>query len=147
PFEHALVISSLPPCGGGWGVSEKHETNSLRPRPRRCMALHTPFHDATTAAGANFREDEGWLIPANFGDADEEYNRARSSAALFDISHHAKIDLTGPDATKFLHNLCTNDVIGIQSGHGREAFLTTSQAKIVALILIYVHESPHSGRI
>src|SRR5262245_64903655 len=57
-------------------------------------------------------------------------------AMLFDLSHFGLVQLTGPDARTFLHNLCTNDVKSLGVGAGCEAFLTTGQAKTVGHALI-----------
>lgn len=64
------------------------------------------------------------------------YPQAVERAALFDLSAHGKIELAGPEALMFLNNLCTQDVKGLPVGEGREAFLTTAKAKIVAHVLI-----------
>jgi folate-binding protein YgfZ len=66
-----------------------------------------------------------------------DYDRARSDAALFDVSDRGKVELTGPDAPSFLHNLSTNDVLNLPLGAGCEAFFTTAKAKVVAHALIY----------
>jgi folate-binding protein YgfZ len=66
-----------------------------------------------------------------------DYDRARSGAALFDVSKRGKVELTGPDAPSFLHNLSTNDVLNLPLGAGCEAFFTTAKAKAVAHALIY----------
>jgi glycine cleavage system T protein len=95
------------------------------------MPNRTPLHDLEADRGAVFVEEAGWLVPAHFGDAAEEYQQACRHAALFDLSHHGKLELTGKDAQTFLHNLCTNDVNALPVGAGCEAFLTTGQAKIV----------------
>lgn len=55
---------------------------------------------------------------------------------LFDLSNRGKIELSGPDALLFLHNLCTNDVKNLPVGAGCEAFLCTAKAKVVAHVLI-----------
>jgi tRNA-modifying protein YgfZ len=109
------------------------------------MPLHTPFHEVISKAGARFCVEEGWEIPANLGNPGQVYEHACEGAALFDSSHHAKIELAGLDATQFLQNLCTNDVRKAAPGHGCEAFLTTNQAKIVAYILIYPHQTTDRG--
>src|SRR5947199_5576008 len=70
-------------------------------------------------------------------DLNAEYHQARTSAALFDVSGRGKLELTGPDAPSFLHNLCTNDVVNLPLGAGCEAFFTTAKAKVVAHALIY----------
>jgi tRNA-modifying protein YgfZ len=67
----------------------------------------------------------------------DEYTNAHQRAVLFDVSDRGKLEVSGPDAAKFLHNMCTNDVVNLASGAGREALLTTGQAKIVAHVFIY----------
>ncbi|HLN28365.1 MAG TPA: aminomethyltransferase family protein [Gemmataceae bacterium] len=100
------------------------------------MHQQTPLHEATTAAGATFAEQGGWLLPAHYGNWLAEYEHSCREVAIFDVSNRARVAVTGPDAGKFLHNLCTNDVLKLASGDGCEAFLTTGQAKIVAYVLI-----------
>jgi folate-binding protein YgfZ len=109
------------------------------------MAEQTPLHGVTAKAGAVFTEDAGWQVPARFDDAAAEYNRVRAGAGLFDVSHRGKIELTGPEAAFFLHNLCTNDVNDLPVGAGREAFLTTNKARIVSHLYLY-HLLLHDGR-
>src|SRR5205814_835921 len=75
-------------------------------------------------------------VPAHFGDPAAEYHQARARAAVFDLSHCGQVEAAGKDAASFLHNLCTNEVNKLQVGEGREAFLTTGQAKIVGHALI-----------
>ena len=65
------------------------------------------------------------------------YRAAYESAALFDLSDHAMIELTGRDAREFLHNLCTQDVKDLPVGESREAFLTTSKARVIAHVWIW----------
>jgi tRNA-modifying protein YgfZ len=65
------------------------------------------------------------------------YRQAREAAALYDVSDRGKVELSGPDAPSFLHNLCTNDVVNLPLGGGCEAFFTTAKAKVVAHALIY----------
>jgi tRNA-modifying protein YgfZ len=105
------------------------------------MPQPTPLEAVTRAAGATFAEVAGFTVPARYGDATVEYGQAREGAALFDVSHRGKIELSGPDAPSFLHNLCTNDVQNLALGAGCEAFFTTAKAKVVAHALIY-HVAP-----
>jgi len=65
-------------------------------------------------------------------DVRADWAAARNSAALFDISDRALVELAGTDAAQFLHNLCTNDIKTLQPGRGCEFFLTTNKAKVVA---------------
>jgi tRNA-modifying protein YgfZ len=101
------------------------------------MSARTPLHPLTGKAGAVFAEEAGWLVPAHFGDPALEYAGARDQAALFDVSHRGKVELTGADAVPFLHNLCTNDIKNLAPGTGCEAFLTTAKAKAVAHLHVW----------
>lgn len=58
------------------------------------------------------------------------------TATLFDLSDYGKIELAGPDSRFFLHNLCTQDVKDLPIGDSREAFLTTTKARIIAHVWI-----------
>ncbi len=66
-----------------------------------------------------------------------DYQAATESAALFDLSDRAKIELAGKDAREFLHNLCTQDVKNLSVGSTREAFLTTNKARVIAHMWIW----------
>jgi folate-binding protein YgfZ len=101
------------------------------------MSERSPLHDATTRAGAVFAEEAGWTMPLHYGDPDAEYRAARESAALFDLSHRGKVELTGAEAATFLHNLLTNDIKNLPYSHGCEAFLCNVQARVLAYALVY----------
>jgi folate-binding protein YgfZ len=100
------------------------------------MPERSPLHEIAAAAGARFVEEAGWLMPADYGAAAAEYRQTRAAAGLFDVSHRGKIELTGRDAAKFLHNLCTNDVLHLAPGAACEAFFCTAKAKTVAYVLV-----------
>jgi folate-binding protein YgfZ len=104
------------------------------------MPERTPLYEQEAEAGAVFADEAGWLVPAHFGDRIAEYRTARQGAAIFDLSHWGKIELTGPDARMFLHNLCTNDVKGLSPGIIREAFLATVQARVIAHVFIHARD-------
>src|SRR5262245_29810720 len=74
--------------------------------------------------------------PPNVG----EYRKAREAAVLFDLSERGKLELTGPDAAKFLHNLSTNDVLGLPAGAGCEAFFCTVKGRVVSHLWVWHQE-------
>ena len=106
------------------------------------MAERTPVHEQTAATGAEFVEEAGFLVPDHFGDVAAEYNHARAGAILVDESHRGKVEVRGADASRFLHNLLTNDILGLPPGGGCETFLTTVKAKVIAYLLVYRHATP-----
>jgi tRNA-modifying protein YgfZ len=96
------------------------------------MMPPTPLHAVEAQAGAVFVEEAGRQVPEHFGDTAAEYRAAREGAALFDVSHRAKVEVRGREAAFFLHNLATNDVRGLAEGSGCETFFTNQKARIVA---------------
>ncbi len=65
-------------------------------------------------------------------DAAADYYAAVNHAAWFDLSTHGKIEIAGPEARAYLHNLATQDVKTLPLHTARETFLTTSKARVVA---------------
>lgn len=54
----------------------------------------------------------------------------------FDRSARTRLEVTGPDRAKFLHNLTTNDVKRLKPSAGHEAFVTSPQGKTLAYVQI-----------
>ncbi len=106
------------------------------------MEERTLLHEQTNAAGAVYVEEAGFLAAARFGEVGAEYRAARAGVVIVDQSSRGKIEVRGKDASRFLHNLTTNDIVGLKPGGGCEAFLTTNKAKVVAFFSIYRHLSP-----
>ena len=106
------------------------------------MAHPTPLHNAAARAGAVFTDEAGWGVPAHFGDAAREDEQARTGCVVFDQSHRGKLELTGPEAARFLHNLTTQDILTLPPGEGREAFALTAKARVVAYFLVFHVKSP-----
>ena len=65
-----------------------------------------------------------------------EYEAAHEACALFDMSAATKIELKGPEARIFLHNLSSNDIKSLTPGQGCEAFLCTTKARVVGLVWV-----------
>ena len=61
-----------------------------------------------------------------------DYDAAVNGAVWFDLSANSKIEVAGPEARAFLHNLATQDVKGLPLHAACETFLTTSKARVVA---------------
>jgi tRNA-modifying protein YgfZ len=74
-----------------------------------------------------------------------EYEQARISCALFDQSDRGKVEVTGPEAARFLNNLTTQDVVNLPPGEGREGFAVTAKARVVAYFLVSHVNTPRGG--
>ncbi len=64
------------------------------------------------------------------------YHALNTSAVVFDLPEQVRLDVTGPDRARYLHNLTTNDVKRLKPGQGREAFVTSLQGKTLALVTL-----------
>jgi folate-binding protein YgfZ len=64
------------------------------------------------------------------------YNSLTNAAGVVELDDWSSIEVTGADRAKFLHNMCTNDVLVLTPGHGCEAFFTDVKAHILAHVLI-----------
>src|SRR5947209_6915606 len=64
----------------------------------------------------------------------DAYHAASTSAVFHDRSDRVRLDVTGPDRAKFLHNLTTNDVKRLPAGQGVEAFVTSPQGKTLGYV-------------
>ncbi len=106
------------------------------------MSQPTPLHHAAARAGAAFTDEGGWSVPAHFGDPLREYEQARTGCVVFDQSHRGKVEVMGPEAAPFLHNLTTQDVVNLPAGEGREAFALTAKARVVAYFLVFHQKTP-----
>ena len=101
------------------------------------MPTTTPLTELHRSAGATFTDRAGFEVPAHFGDPDHEYREALAGAVLFDRSPSGKVEMSGKDAPSFLHNLCTNDIVGLPLGAGCEAYFCEHRAKVLAHVLVY----------
>ena len=64
----------------------------------------------------------------------EAYRAVTNGVGFLDRSDRVRLDVAGPDRAKFLHNLTTNDVKRLTSGHGCEAFVTSPQGKTIGYV-------------
>ena len=69
-----------------------------------------------------------------------ELDALADGAGWIDRSDRARLDISGPDRAKFLHNLTTNDVKRLAAGRGHEAFVTSPQGKTLGYVTLLAGE-------
>ncbi len=69
-----------------------------------------------------------------------EFEAITTAAGLVDRSDRVRLEISGPDRAKFLHNLTTNEVKRLAVGRGCEAFVTSPQGKTIG------YRDPARGR-
>ena len=60
------------------------------------------------------------------------YRALRENAAWLDLSGRGKIGVRGPDRTRLIHALTTNDIRGLSIGEGCYTFVLNVQGKVIA---------------
>jgi folate-binding protein YgfZ len=101
------------------------------------MNPRSPLAGILLAGGMVQVEQHGQAV-LDTSDDNSNATKAWSDGALvFDQSLRGKVEVTGPEAALFLHNLCTNDIVGMPVGAGCEAFFANARARSVAWANIY----------
>jgi len=94
------------------------------------------LHTAEQAAGAVFASRGNIVRADHFGDPAAEYEALTTAVGLVDLSDRTRLELTGEDRAKFLHNLCTNEVRKLSPGAGCEAFLCDARGHVLFHVFI-----------
>lgn len=107
-----------------------------------------PLRDLQAASGATFVTMPGVTmpgvsaaeteVPASFGNDADALNVVQSGVALFDRSHWGRIQITGDDRIRFLHNQTTNNFQILQPGQGCDTVFVTSTARTIDLVSAYI---------
>ena len=97
------------------------------------LALHT-FHlnDLHLLSGATMKEQDGWSVPASYGDEFFEYAAVRErGAGLIDLSSRGRFHVTGSEAVQFLNGLITNDVKALPENEWMPAAFPNVQGRLI----------------
>ena len=79
----------------------------------------------------------GWEMPVQYRSILEEHKVVRRAAGLFDVSHMGEVDVRGPDATRFLNRLVTNDVSRLFPGRVLYSPMCYPSGGVVDDLLVY----------
>lgn len=76
----------------------------------------TCLHDKHLALGALMSPFGGFDMPIQYAGITEEHNAVRQHCGVFDVSHMGEVNISGPQAEKFVNHIFTNDVTGAADG-------------------------------
>ena len=87
--------------------------------------------------GASFRDEQGWRVPASYGDEKAEYAAVRDGGAgLIDLSSRGRIRVSGSEAIMFLNGLITNDMKTLAENHWMAAAFPNVQGRLIAAVRV-----------
>ena len=96
----------------------------------------TPLHAWHVARKARMVPFGGWDMPVQYTSILDEHKAVRSAAGLFDISHMGRLAVDGPDATKLVETVFTNDPAGMRPGQVRYGFVLNETGGTLDDILV-----------
>ena len=103
--------------------------------PRR-----TPLYDFHLVHGARMVPFAGWDMPVQYADGIKaEHLATRAAAGLFDVSHMAQVNLSGPGAGAMLERLTPTDIDAIADGQVRYSLFLNDQGGVLDDLMIARH--------
>lgn len=99
--------------------------------------LQTPLHDWHVNHGARMVPFAGWEMPIQYQGIIAEHQSVRSSCGIFDVSHMARLNLTGPGAQQLLEYVCTNNVASMKENQVRYGLLCDEGGGTLDDVLVY----------
>ena len=93
--------------------------------------MRTPFHPWHVAQNGRMVDFAGWDMPVQYTSISEEHHAVRNACGLFDVSHMARLRITGPDAALALETLIPVDILGLAEKRQRYGFFTNDQGGIL----------------
>lgn len=79
----------------------------------------------------------GWEMPVQFSSIKEEHEAVRTRAGLFDVSHMGEVEITGPDAKKFVNRVTTNNINNLTVGQAQYSLFCYPDGGTVDDLLVY----------
>ena len=99
--------------------------------------LTTPLYAEHVAAGATLTSFAGWQMPLRYAGDLAEHHAVRERAGLFDLSHMAQIEVTGPDAGAALDRALVSVPSGMSDGRARYTVIVADDGGIIDDLIVY----------
>lgn len=91
----------------------------------------SPYFDATVRWGAQgFSVYNHMYIPRDFGDPEQNFWNLVNDAILCDVAVERQVEITGPDAAKFVQMLTPRDLSGMAVGQCKYVLITNAEGGI-----------------
>ena len=97
----------------------------------------SPLHHIHERLGASFTDFAGWLMPVRYTSDLAEHHAVRTAAGIFDISHMAEIQVTGPDAAAFLDHALAGNIGVVAVGRAKYSLVLDGGGGILDDIIVY----------
>ena len=106
----------------------------------------TVLHQKHLQAKAKMTDFQGWQIPLQFSEVQDEYYAVRTAAGLFDIGYLGKIEVSGASASAFLQNIITRNIAKMSEGSVHYGLICNTSGYILDDILVFLLPDGSSER-
>jgi folate-binding protein YgfZ len=97
----------------------------------------SPLDETHTRFGGNMFVQDGWSVPANYGDTLLEYASVREGrSGLIDLSPRGRMLVSGTEAIQFLNGLITNDMKTLAKNSWMPATFPNVQGRLIASVRV-----------
>lgn len=96
----------------------------------------TSLYDCHVALEGRLVPFAGYEMPVQYKGILAEATAVRNASGMFDVSHMARLTVTGEGALDFLQRLTSNDVATLAVGHGHYSLLTNPEGGTIDDIII-----------
>jgi len=108
-------------------ASDEPLTISIAPRVRK-----SPYYEATRRWGCTaYTVYNHMLMPLYYEDPVSDYWRLVNDVTLWDVAAERQVEISGPDATRFVQYLSPRNLSTLQVGQARYVLLTNAEGGIV----------------
>ncbi len=98
----------------------------------------TPLYENHVASGARIVAFGGWEMPIQYPEGIiHEVRQTRTNVGIFDVSHMARLEFTGPDAAAFLDAVLSYPASALTHGRARYHVICNEQGGIIDDAIIY----------
>ncbi|UUV30196.1 glycine cleavage system aminomethyltransferase GcvT [Amycolatopsis roodepoortensis] len=101
------------------------------------MSKETSLHGVHKGLGALFTDFAGWSMPIRYSSELAEHKAVREAAGLFDLSHMAEIEVTGPQAADTLDFALVGNLSGVKPGRARYTMICDENGGVLDDLVVY----------
>lgn len=101
------------------------------------MTKLSPLNDVHSGLGALFTDFAGWKMPVRYSSELAEHRAVRGTAGLFDLSHMAEIEVTGPQAAAMLDYSFVGNLSGVKVGRARYTMICDADGGVLDDLVVY----------
>lgn len=124
-------------------LPESDKVDFVWQEPEEGAPKRTVLYEEHRELGAKLIPFAGWEMPVWYTSVSDEHRAVRQAAGLFDVSHMAAFEVSGPHATAFLDVVGSNYAGWLQPGQSHYSYLLDPDGNVIDDVMVYYVERDH----